>query len=547
MSKNKYILLFEAFSARTISKTLAFLNKEVGKEQKNAFLNAIKRLQDSYDLPIDKIDDSCLEYLGKRDAVMIKNDEPVSNPDGIYCLKFWFSLDKGYKGYTYTGNTIKSKVSKPRRLTSENITIKDLEGVGITSGSITTLSGDISHLKTGDKIVGIFNDDIEELFQIATAFVGRNGQRFAIQNYTSGGAPEEGNWKQYGRSSWNISGSDGYKGDDNHKLAKYVDDGKELNINGVKIGEPTKPPEPTVDVMEFNLPMRRKDPKSWWTDSFDSIVNMTDIDTSDFAIILYYDKLYSSIGERPSILRKAREEEKTGAYALLKNEEIKQANINRYMDSVCDGLGLNYNNELSPRNLQKLVVKVLNGNLALMYIGFRDANSRLQRLISDIAYLLDEYQSCSKPLSGRQKERVDERYQSLTRRIKDYYSDNTLSLDKDRTKELIKMLGDNNKEEELKIFQRILSIGDYITTSLISNPINTIEDLRLIDIKLNTIRNIMGNDYLRLTSYVRNTLDALRNDSGDAYYYINKVKENEGYEKANARLDLLERYIKSIL
>lgn len=548
MNRNKYILLFEAFSAKTISKTIAFLNKEVGKGEKDKFLNDIKKLTVDYDLPVDKIDDSYLEYLGKNDATMVKSEERVNNPDGIYCLKFWFSIDKGYKGYTYTGNETKQKPQVIRK--SDGITIEDLKSVGITTGTIITLEDDVSKLKTGDKIVGIFSDDSSRPFQLATAFVHAGQGYYSIQDLAHGSTPDVSDsqvWRRYGRSSWNIGSSGGRRANDNRKLAKYIDDGSVLNINGFEIGKPTVTTTTIVDIMEFNLPMRGKIPRSWWTDSYNSISNEESFRTSDFAIILYYDKLYSNISKRPSVIRRERDIEKEGAYALLKNEDIKRANINRYMDSVCDGLGLNYENDLSPKNLQRLVLKVLNGDLSLMYIGYRDANARLQRLINDISYLLDEYANCEKPLSGRQKERVQERYRNLTARIKDYYSDNTLSLDKERSKELLKMLNDDNRVEELKIFQKILSIGRYISTSSLSNPISTIEDLRFIDIKLNTIRNIMGNDYLRLTSYVRNTLDSLRSDSGDAFYYIKKIKDNEGYEKANARLDSLEKYIKSIL
>jgi hypothetical protein len=42
------------------------------------------------------------EYLGKKDAILVRSKSEVNNPDGIFCLKFWFSIDKGiYWIYIY--------------------------------------------------------------------------------------------------------------------------------------------------------------------------------------------------------------------------------------------------------------------------------------------------------------------------------------------------------------------------------------------------------------------------------------------------------------
>lgn len=545
MKKNKHILLFEAFSANTLSKTIMFLDKEIGRKQRVEFINSFRSFIEEYNVPLDKIDDNCFDYLSKKDALSLRNTEEVKNTDGIYCFKFWFSMDSGYLGHTYTGNIVKKKsVSKYSSNRSRLVEFKDLEEVGVTSGTITTLKS-VTNLKTGDKIFGIFSDDIRDSFRPGTIFI--CGDRvYAVQNYADGSSPDcnREDWRPYGRYTWYIGSIGGRMGTDNYKLCKYVDDDSELNIDGVK-SDLTPVKIETENPMEFNLPMRDKAIRSW-DDSYNSISD-DGIQKADFAIILYYDKLKELDVKSPSLIRTEREESRKDAYALLKNEEIKRANINRYMDQICDGLGLNYNNELNPRNLQRLVLKVLNNDLAIVNIGWRNANTKIQRLINDITYLVDEYRNSSKPLSGRQKERVEERYVNLIDRVKTYYNDSNIRNDKERSKNLLKKLAEEGKNSELEIYQKILNIGNYISTSLKNTSINTIDDLRLMEIKIETINSVMYHDHLKLTSNVRNALDVLRDDINDAAYYLGKIDDNEGFEEANRKLDLLDRYIKSIL
>jgi hypothetical protein len=543
MEKNKHILLFEAFASNTLSKTISFLDKEIGKNQRIEFLLKFKEFLGKYDVPLDKIDDVCFDYLNKKDAIEVRNIEPVTNSEGVYCFKFWFSTDKGYLGHTYTGNITK-KESTNKKKSDLDVEFKDIESVGIKTGTIKTLS-DFRGLKTGDTIYGIFSSDYDQEFKKAIIYIDSGDRVYAIQDGSSGTAPIESEWRKYGRNCWIIGRSPMSKSDDNYKLCLHQDDGKELNIDGV-----TKKKniilDPVSNPMEFNLPMYGKFAVSW-EDRNNSIRDGL-IKMADFAIILYYDKLISLNLEKPSELRSQRTENRKDAYALLKNEEIKRANINRYMDKICIGLGLNYKNELNPRNLQRLVSKILNGNLSLMYIGWRDARIKIQRLVEDIYQLIYEYNNCSNPITDSQKGRIEERYLLLTNRIKEYFNDRILSEDRSRLLELIKKLENNPDtfKEEIKILEKLISIGDYISRSISRSSINSIEDLRIAEIKIATIKNVMTDDYLRLTPNVRNLLESLRYSSGDSYYNIMQIRNSEGYKKANDKIDLLDRYIKSI-
>ena len=268
---------------------------------------------------------------------------------------------------------------------------------------------------------------------------------------------------------------------------------------------------------------------------------------ADFSIIFFYDKFIKLELKQPSLIRKERGENKNGTYALLKNSEVRQANIEKYMNAICKRLGLDYENELNPKNLEKLVIRLLNGRSALYYIGWTNVTSKIQQITNDISELISDYKDYSKPLSDDAKEQLASRYSTILRRVKEIYQDEDLLRNRKRVLNITNTLKSENKIEELNIFNRFLSIGEYITNSLISNTINTIEDMRLIIIKINSINQLLTNNDLRMTSNMRSAIDNLKYDDNDTYYFLTKIKSEEGFEKANQKVDIVEKYVKSIL
>jgi hypothetical protein len=560
--KNKHLLLFEAFSAKTISKTINFLNKQIGAKRGMQFTEILKNtLKDTYDLPIDKIDDRYLEYLGKREAEIIKG-EKVENPEGIYCLKFWFSIEDGYLGYTYTGNVVKE--NKPANVSytgsSNRLTFDDIKSLGITSGQVITLeSSNIEEIgiETGDKIIGVFGDN--GLLQEAIAYFNKTKDNvYAIQDKSNGSSPSTNDWRKYGKCSWQIitirRGSYS-KSSDNRKLAKYIDDGSDLTLNGTPDPNPTKVEievKPKVNITEYNLPMRGKDVKDW-NQSFRSIT-LEGFKKADFSVIFYYDRFVTETKvQHPSEIKKARKELKSGAASLLKNDDIKRENINRYIDRICKNLGFEYEENplnLSPRHLEKVVIKILRGNLALYSIKFQDSVSKLHGTIDKISKLIMSYDSAPKPLSGDYKEDVENRYESLIGNIKSYYQiDEVKFQDTIRSKfnrvgaELLR----SGKEEEAKILLKILSIGDYIIKSLLVNPINTINDLKVILVKIRSIKDLLDQSDIGFTDSILSALSNAHYNDNDMYNAMYNISRREGVEKTNDRINLIEKYIKSIL
>lgn len=546
MKNNKHILLFEAFTSNTLSKTVKFLDKEVGKEQRKTFIKAIKKLKDTFDIPIDKIRDEYLEYLGKGDALEIRG-EKVTNPFGIYALKFWFSIDTGYIGYTYIGNIIKSLQTS----SGPKLTFKDLAVLGITTGQIKTLSN-LAGLKTGDKLVGVLSESERVAPMISTLYKDSDrsgGRYYAIQNSQSGNQPNDSSsqWSVYGNRSYYIADHRGSKANDNKKLSLWIDDGSELTIDGIsQSGISPSTSEVKLENKEFNLPMYGSEAVGWGN-SYNSIGSFEQIERADFSIIFYFDKFIQVVSEKPSEIKKGRQESRLGAAALVKNEDIKNANLDRYMDAICKGLGLDYKHELSPKNLQRIIAKLLNGRLSLYSIYHRSVGDTMYDTLSHIQRLLNQYNESSKPLSESSKRDIEERYKYVNAQIKSIYSNTNYQRETTKVDEVLAKLKANGYNEEAKVFERVLSIGEYISNSITSEPMNTIEDMRLLLLKVESIQRLMGNDHLRLTEYVRTAINYIKNDNSYTYEYLRQIKSGEGIERANKRIDLVEKYVKSIL
>lgn len=538
MSK-KHILLFEAFTSKTISKTINFLDKQVGKEERNIFLQSLNAIKDSYDLPISNIDDIYFEYLGKKDAMLVKNDSLVSNPDGIFCLKFWFSIDKGYQGYTYTGNTIKEK-----NKSSDGISFNDLRSLGIDSGTVYKIN-DLSNIKTGDKLVGIFSASRRDDYQIATAYRSDRGDVFAIQKFADGTKPssdDDDKWKKYGPLSWKI-GNNNRKNDDNINLCHYIDDGSTLNIDGLKLSD-------KADPMEFNLPLKDKSPRSW--DERYNSITPDGLSISDFAIILYYDKLVSSEMKRPSDIIKSREEMKRGSYAFMENDAIRKANIDRYFDKICTGFGLDYKHDLNPKNLQRILNRLLGGKMSIYYIGWKDSTQNLYNLIESIGNLITAYNDLDiktrdfSKLEDDEKNLIERRYKSSLLTIKKIYENRSSIKYITKCNDIIDKLKVEKKYEEAKLVERIISIGSYISDKISSMSIDNLNDLRLIDLKISSIRSLLTNKDLKFGRCIISFIENLEYTDNDSYYSVSSIKESDMIEE-NKRIDVIERYIKSIL
>ena len=548
MSDMKYLMLFEAFEANALSKMMTFLGKKVDTNSKEKFRNKLKELISNFDIPIDKIVDKDVKYLNRSQALKLKNEE--SSESSLYCLKFWFSMDEGFLGYTGTGNKT-MYFNKRRKISSDkNEPFNDSEfnyiknNLDIKTGKLTPLKdyGDLQH---GQLVIGVFADyeDYEDYeSRIGLAKIWRDSNRiYAIQSVAEGDYPD-GNvngqswtdWRSGSqfRYSWTLGNIDS-PSPDHFKLHIYTPSDEPLRIEGVKEEE-----EEEVKVsspFDFNLPLNsRYELREWYETSY-SIDDYTLVEKSDFAIVLMIDDILKSVEKKVSKLRTDREESREGASKLMSDEKIKTTNIERYLTAIVGKMGIDKDiKEL--KNLQKLVIKSVCGDLAFISI-YKDRPG-FNILDSMSSYIYDMMKSTDESDRNYYVSKIIGYFKSLSSYSEDYTK---------QYNESLKEINNSDIEPIKEIFKIFIEIGKKIKNYLLSQNIQTIEDLGMVMAKLKSIRNLVSERGFSF-GYTRNILNEFHY-TNDVRYYIGECNERridevlEDIKKAKH----IERYINSLL
>jgi len=544
MSEMKYLMLFEAFEANALSKMMVFLTKKTDSDSKERFRNKLKTLTTNLDIPIDKIKDSDVKYLNRSQALKLKNEK---ESDSIYCLKFWFSIDEGYLGFTGTGNLTMNfnRHIKGRRSEIKNSPFNTREldyiklSLDIKTGSLEPVKNyeDIQH---GQLVIGVFSgEDPIDINKLGFAKIWRDeNQLYAIQDVTSGGSPDNEingqNWRSWRNSdsrlvhSWSLDNV--YSpGSDHCKLHIYKSSNEPLHIVGVKKEVVEKSENP----FDFNLPINRDFNLTEWGNSSWSIDDYKSVEKADFAIVLMLDDIIKSVGTKVSNIKKSREESKEGATSLMSDSEIKEANIKRYLIGLISKMGITVDTS-NLQNLQNLVIKSVCSEFAFISIyretpGFGNLNS-ITKSIYNMIGLEDE------PDKKYYLDKAIEYYQYLNTNSDEYRKIYTDSL------EVIKKC---NSDQIKEFFDIIMKIGDKIKKYLSSQNIQNIEDLRMIIIKLQSIRTISRENEFKFEGFVKNILDEFHYKN-DVEYYTREYGSRD-ISKELTKIKNLERYVDSLL
>ena len=544
MSEMKYLMLFEAFEANALSKMMVFLTKKTDSDSKERFLNKLKTLTTNLDIPIDKIKDSDVKYLNRSQALKLKSEK---ESDSIYCLKFWFSIDEGYLGFTGTGNLTMdfNRHIKGRRSEVKNSPFNTREldyikhSLDIKTGSLDPVKNyeDIQH---GQLVIGIFSgEDPIDIIKLGFAKIWRDdNQLYAIQDVTSGGSPDNEingqNWRSWRNNdsrfaySWSLD-SVYSPGSDHCKLHIYKSSNEPLHIVGAK-KEVLKESENPFD---FNLPVNRDFNLTEWGNSSWSIDNYKSVEKADFAIVLMLDDIIKSVGTKVSNIKKSREESKEGATSLMSDSEIKEANIKRYLIGLISKMGITLDTS-NLQNLQNLVIKSVCSEFAFISIyretpGFGNLNS-ITKSIYNMIGLEDE------PDKKYYLDKAIEYYQYLNTNSDKYRKIYTDSL------EVIKKC---NSDQVKEFFDIVMKMGNKIKKYLSSQNIQNIEDLRMIIIKLQSIRTISRENEFKFESFVKNILDEFHYKN-DVEYYTREYGSRD-ISKELTKIKNLERYVDSLL
>jgi len=550
MSNMKHLMLFEAFESNALSKMMAFLAKKTDSNSKERFKDKLKRLITQFDIPIDKISDTDVKYLNRNKALKLKNVDKVENDKGIYCLKFWFSMDKGYLGFTGTGNVtmdFNEYISGSRRSSSSDknspFITRELDYIknrlDIKTGSLEPVKNyeDIQH---GQLVMGIFSDDEDDLSRLGVAKIWRDENHlYAIQDVTSGGSPDNEingvSWRDWGyRSSWSLD-SVYSPGSDHCKLHIYTPSDDPIHIVGTKEEVEEVEEVEIKSPLDFNLPLNSSYGLREWGDTSWSIDDYTLVEKSDFSIILMLDDILKSVKTPVNKIKSNREESREGATKLMSDSQIKKANIERYLTAIVGKMGIDRDiKEL--QNLQKLVIKSVCGDLA--FISIYKGRPGFDSLDSMSGYIYDMMRS-----DGNDKDYYLSSIISSFKSLNSYSEEYTKQYN-----ESLKEINNSDVEPLKEIFKIFIEIGKKIKNYLLSQNIQTIEDLGMVMVKLRSIRNLTGERGFSL-SYTRNILNEFHY-TNDVKYYINECnserRKNEVLEDIK-KVKHIERYIDSLL
>lgn len=531
----KYIKLYEAFESEVITNTMKFLTKQVGKDSAYKFRESLKSLISFYDIPISELSEDDIDYFKKSKAINIKNEETIKNGYEVYCIKYWFSLEKGLLGTTGTGDLrtpyVKLKPDYSNR--NDKFNSRQLEYIkntlNIEKGKLIPVL-DYSALKTGDSVVGVFghSDTSTSELDLGKIYVDDNSL-YAYQNVSSGSRPDNGrpSFASSFSNCWSLGGVTNPSSDHN-RLHIWINDDKPLRYVKAKVKKEVYEPNSG----DINKPLDGRYLDNW--DIHNQTRIKTVIDDSDFAVIIYIDKLISK-ESKVSKTKEYRKDSRKGALALMSDDEIKRVKLVDYTNKIVAKYGLT-------QDIQDL--------------------SKLGRVLNNILFnRFVLYNLCTGNTFHKLRELIDNLYQLVNsdEDDKEYYFNRVLSSIKDSRKTTqsylddyrinIDMIRDNGDENLNKITDKLLKLGENVNKYIESIKIETIDDLIMIQHKLKSIDNFMEEGKYKLTYRYNDILFDFNAGERSMTNKIERCSEvtEEEFNDSMSKLNIIERYINSIL
>ena len=374
----KYLKLFEGFESNRISAILSFLNKKIKSDYPaRDFLKVLKILADKFDFPLSTLSDKEIQYLPVNKALSVGKGEEAMNPSGIYCIKYWFSLEKGYLCSTGTGN----KTMDYNKYNSYSGVMMS-NGEGLDQSHLAYLTREyniggvitptrLGDLRTGDKVVMVCGDDFNGdpaylTFGEIYADNRRNDdelQYYFYQNDHEGSDPGStrnnitlpDRYNLYAGNAayqyaWSLGSSDD-PSDDHCMIHKVIIDENPLRFKDEDLDKINKTEE---SVWDFNLPLDGTTLEEWnnrKTGTFNKVNK-----EANFAIVLFLDDIIiKNVDDTTSDIIKRRKSFKKDALALKKPEDIRKENVERYLTTLFKKLGIEQDKQ-EFKNLNSVVL-----------------------------------------------------------------------------------------------------------------------------------------------------------------------------------------------
>ena len=508
MRQLKYIKLFEAFDSIQIAKTLNFVKKS----DKSKFMNALESITKSIDAPLSALNDKNFQYLPYKKAIGIKaaSDKvkcsacegegkinkawgsttrrtKCTTCDGggavdpkpkLKYFKFWFNSDGSFIGTTAVDGLYHISKSDVKNFDKKDIT-----------EDIRTLS--VQELKRKYKLVN--GETTMYVENVATrssgtnrksclgkAFIDRDGDFYVVNSSVdTHSMPTGRKYRDYGNYAVDVmrSAQDG-RNDADSSFRIYL----------------TSETEEKED-MFWNVPV------SFYGDGWNTKDSMSKdfLKEAHFAIVFDYDSFaYNGTDWNPvSITKGDRSAAKKGATALMSDEDIKNANIDRYVKTLANvdlGEGLT--------RLVNKIPKIFGGDFALYYIYGEKNFSKFKNMLNDVySFMSAEDDETRSYYNNKIRDRVldtfsgcDELNQKIVKRLqlaKEDIAERTALVD------LIKVI---NKLEE---------ISKRINQKLLKGKIETVEDMEIMLMKAEGIKAALKSDRFEIDYYIKNYLEYL--------------------------------------
>ena len=504
MRQLKYIKLFEAFDSIQIAKTLNFVKKS----DKSKFMNALESITKSIDAPLSALNDKNFQYLPYKKAIGIKaaSDKvkcsacegegkinkawgsttrrtKCTTCDGggavdpkpkLKYFKFWFNSDGSFIGTTAIDGLYHISKSDVKNFDKKDIT-----------EDIRTLS--VQELKRKYKLVNgettMYVENVAARHSgtnrkscLGKAFIDRDGDFYVVNSSVdTHSMPTGRKYRDYGNYAVDVMRS--------------AQDGRNDADSSFKIYLTSETEE--KEDMFWNVPV------SFYGDGWNTKDSMSKdfLKEAHFAIVFDYDSFaYSGTDWNPvSITKGVRSAARKGATALMSNDDIKTANIDRYVKTLANvdlGEGLT--------RLVNKIPKIFGGDFALYYIYGEKNFSKFKNMLNDVySFMAAEDDETRSYYNNKIRDRVLDTFSDCDEFTK------RLQLAKEDIAERTALV------DVIKVINKLEEISRRINQKLLKGKIETVEDMEIMLMKAEGIKAALKSDRFEIDYYIKNYLDYL--------------------------------------
>lgn len=499
----KYLQVFEAFKSSSLNKTLSFLNND----SKSRFKALIKNIGDSLDLPYSLISDDYIEYLPYKKALYKFKEASTKEPD---CTATSVAMFKkhGVDGETCKGGMIKRTWGDKTRIVEcpnckgkgklpinkkELLLVKfwfNSEGKFITTTGVdgTKKAADFKKItynkidyKPG-KTIGyreardlpegtpiLFENEHHGSIPVIAVVHYYGASMFFLQNSFFGSTPGDmrSTFKKYGfKGSWSIA--------------------SDQNIGSVRLLVPITGDEEvdtSVDPFEFNFKISGS-LGSQIKNFIGLVLKDSDLGDAHFALVLDLEKLRELKFKSLSKTRTDRKSSREGAYTLLKNEDIKKLNIQRYLSKLSEPSD-------NIADSKRVILRILGGSKCLFLFRIRESHSLLYNLS-------DYYTSLLKHVNPDGTITSESNYNMVKRDIKSSVKSWIEETNKVKTKvtnriDRFKIEIEPDQANQVKLIEKVEALSNHIFQKISSQSIETVDDIEVLYYKLKSLANMFSN------------------------------------------------------